>query len=635
MATRNLVPRATNEGSIGTDAKQWNELNVNKAFASNNILVFVNVADMKASNKVKVGYTLKTLGYYSPNDGGGAEYVVVDDIGDDEPDDGSIIQLQKNLYAKFILNTKIDVRCFGAKFDNETDDTNCIQKIFDFCTNGTTIIFPAFKRAIITNTLQLPIGVSIEANKSFLVIKANKSIWAIEYAKKNISPDNDTTGNRGFSFKSYIKDLGIEGNVEYINNGIDINNNITIINLTTSRLNTSIRKTTGYSDFVQIKGCAISLKAGEDYAIKLNALGDGNVIRDVHLFNYTNNLNCIEIGYGLQPVLVENVINGNIYVHHCLARIEKIHLEKGCIIIGEGALCNINTAHIWKQPNTPAIDIQNKITGLSLEDIYVIYSSQKDYKNDNGIDIKFNSYRFSYYMKNCFRYLEGINVGTLFIYGIKTNRDEFNRDRTRLSKLSINSGCLCSSPLSTVDINMPYIILSGTVFKDPNFVWQSDLTSVSYEGVCLLDEERKLAILNKKGTVPTTSVEKGEKSIILQLNTYFNSPILLVRNGTQKVVVAPVQDSILDTGFMCGGDVWEDYSSSISTDYQDCYGIERNPQRNRDNIVAYMNAIPTKGTWVAGDIVKKYNPSSGQAFSWICVSGGAPGTWKELTTVQE
>lgn len=98
------------------------------ADARNKVVVFNTVADMKTSNKVKAGYTIRTLGYHSVNDGGAADYVIVDDIGDEQPDDGSIIALQKNLYAKLLITDYVNVKWFGAYGDGIHDDTKSIQK---------------------------------------------------------------------------------------------------------------------------------------------------------------------------------------------------------------------------------------------------------------------------------------------------------------------------------------------------------------------------------------------------------------------------------------------------------------------------------------------------------------------------
>ncbi len=127
MTTRNLVPRSANEGQLGTDLKPWQEVNVNKVYASNNVLVFNNVAEMKASNKVKTGYTIKTLGFYTAGDGGGADYVVTDNIGE-EADEASIIALQQGLYAKLLIQDYVNVKWFGAKLDGVTDDSTAVNR---------------------------------------------------------------------------------------------------------------------------------------------------------------------------------------------------------------------------------------------------------------------------------------------------------------------------------------------------------------------------------------------------------------------------------------------------------------------------------------------------------------------------
>lgn len=52
------------------------------------------------------------------------------------------------------------------------------------------------------------------------------------------------------------------------------------------------------------------------------------------------------------------------------------------------------------------------------------------------------------------------------------------------------------------------------------------------------------------------------------------------------------------------------------------------------------SASPTGGTWAAGDQVRNTAPAeAGTAGSkyvitgWICVTGGTPGTWKEMRTL--
>lgn len=110
------------------------DITANNVYANNNILVFNNVAEMKASNKVKAGYTLKTLGFYEPNDGGGADYII-DDIGEDEIDETSIIELQNNLYAKLIIQDYVNIKWFGVKLDGVFDDSTNFNKAVEYLNN--------------------------------------------------------------------------------------------------------------------------------------------------------------------------------------------------------------------------------------------------------------------------------------------------------------------------------------------------------------------------------------------------------------------------------------------------------------------------------------------------------------------
>ena len=45
---------------------------------------------------------------------------------------------------------------------------------------------------------------------------------------------------------------------------------------------------------------------------------------------------------------------------------------------------------------------------------------------------------------------------------------------------------------------------------------------------------------------------------------------------------------------------------------------------------AQLPTAPTSGTWSQGDMVWNSEPIAGGALGWVCIAGGAPGTWQAM-----
>lgn len=122
---------AQNAQQSADEAQEYAQ-NANANAQSINIRTFPNVESMKQANNLKTGGLIKTQGFYQSGDGGGADYVIVNDIGEDEVDEASIIALQKGLYAKLLITDYINIKWFGAYVDGEHDDSTAFNNCVEF-----------------------------------------------------------------------------------------------------------------------------------------------------------------------------------------------------------------------------------------------------------------------------------------------------------------------------------------------------------------------------------------------------------------------------------------------------------------------------------------------------------------------
>lgn len=105
---------------------------------------FDSVADMKANLDLTAETYACTAGYYAPNDGGGASYLIRTKADTDVDDGGSLHELSNGLVAELIIeNGTVNVKQFGAVGDGVADDSEYVQQAIDYFYSNGTVYIPA------------------------------------------------------------------------------------------------------------------------------------------------------------------------------------------------------------------------------------------------------------------------------------------------------------------------------------------------------------------------------------------------------------------------------------------------------------------------------------------------------------
>ena len=99
----------------------------------NSVITFNNIQSMKLDTYLSNNQIVKTLGFYNKNDKGGSYYLIREKLQNEIANEITLIDLHdSNLIAELIIEDVMNVKQFGAKGDNTTDDSTS----FNLCLNN-------------------------------------------------------------------------------------------------------------------------------------------------------------------------------------------------------------------------------------------------------------------------------------------------------------------------------------------------------------------------------------------------------------------------------------------------------------------------------------------------------------------
>ena len=150
-------------------AKTWTALSKEYAGLSKFKLpigYYNSVDEMRKSETAIMGRPCVTLGYYWPNDGGGAVYIIRSKKESDVDDGGSILVLDNGNVAELIIDGPINVKQFGARADNSTACDIPFKNALAFASKVGVQLVINEGAYIMTQTLCIPTGAKIVGSTS-------------------------------------------------------------------------------------------------------------------------------------------------------------------------------------------------------------------------------------------------------------------------------------------------------------------------------------------------------------------------------------------------------------------------------------------------------------------------------------
>lgn len=136
-----------------------------EGFKNRSFVSYNTIAQAKADTGLAIGDRVKTAGYTTAGDGGGAEYIVVAG-GTGTDDGGSYHDMANGLQLQLVVDRPVSVKVFGAKGDGVTDDSGKIHACLQ-ATPG-AILRGGSSGFVVDVSITIPAGKSITSDYEFI-----------------------------------------------------------------------------------------------------------------------------------------------------------------------------------------------------------------------------------------------------------------------------------------------------------------------------------------------------------------------------------------------------------------------------------------------------------------------------------